>query len=85
MIKLAMAVEAHAGLPMAQFWGEGLTASNKGLSPESLDRRIPDRETMVSEVAAWQEHRNASAKPVNWRFRIEDARIKLRSLYPSIQ
>ena len=55
------------------------------LSLQCLDRRIPDRETMVSGVAAWQEHRNASAKPVNWRFRTEDARIKLKSLYPSIQ
>ena len=40
---------------------------------------------MISEVAARQDHRNASAKPVNWRFRTEDARIKLKSLYPSIQ
>ncbi len=55
------------------------------LSRQCLDRRIPDRETMISEVAAWQEYRNASAKPVNWRFRTEDARIKLKSLYPSIQ
>ena len=55
------------------------------LSRQCLDRRIPDRETLVGEVAAWQERRNASAKPVNWRFRTEDARIKLKSLYPSIQ
>ena len=40
---------------------------------------------MTREVAAWQEHRNASAKPVDWRFRTENARIKLKSLYPSIQ
>lgn len=55
------------------------------LSRQCLGRRIPDRETMASEVAAWQERRNAAAKPVNWRFRTEDARIKLKSLYPSIQ
>ena len=55
------------------------------LSRQCLNRRLPDRETMVHEVAAWQEHRNGSAKPVNWRFRTEDARIKLKSLYPSIQ
>ena len=55
------------------------------LSRQCLDRRIPDRQTMINEVAAWQEHRNASAKPVNWRFRTGDARIKLKSLYPSIQ
>ena len=55
------------------------------LSRQCLDRRIPDREAMTREVAAWQEHRNASAKPVDWRFRAENARIKLKSLYPSIQ
>ncbi|MDE0520644.1 MAG: IS630 family transposase [Boseongicola sp.] len=55
------------------------------LSRQCLDRRIPDRETLVGEVAAWQGRRNASAKPVNWRFRTEAARIKLKSLYPSIQ
>ena len=55
------------------------------LSRQCLDRRIPDRGTLVGEVAAWQERRYASAKPVNWRFRTEDARIKLKSLYPSIQ
>ena len=55
------------------------------LSLQCLDRRIPDRDTMTSEVAAWEDHRNASAKPVNWRFRAEDARVKLKSLYPSIQ
>ena len=52
------------------------------LSRQCLDRRIPDRETLVGEVAAWQERRNASAKPVNRRFRTEAARIKLKSLYP---
>jgi len=52
---------------------------------QCLDRRIPDRETMVREVAAWQRHRNASAKPVDWRFRTGDARIRLKSLYPSVQ
>ncbi len=55
------------------------------LSRQCLDRRIPDRETMTREVGAWQKHRNASARPVNWRFRAEDSRIKLKSLYPSIQ
>ena len=55
------------------------------LSSQCLSRRIPDRDTMVRQVGARQRHRNASAKPVDWRFRTEDARIKLKSLYPSIQ
>ncbi len=52
---------------------------------QCLARRIPDRETMVREVAAWQTRRNADKRPVNWRFTTDDARIKLKSLYPSIQ
>ncbi len=55
------------------------------LSRQCLDRRIPDREAMVREVGAWQRHRNPSAKPVDWRFRTGDARVKLKSLYPSQQ
>ena len=55
------------------------------LSRQCPDRRIPGRETMIEEAAAWQERRNASAKPVSWRFRAEDARIRLKPLYPSIQ
>ncbi len=55
------------------------------LSRQCLDRRIPDRETMRSEVAAWGERRNETSAPVNWRFRTADARVTLKSLYPSIQ
>ena len=54
------------------------------LSRQRLDRRIPDRETMCRETAARERHRNASAKPAGWRFRTGDARLKLKSLYPSI-
>jgi hypothetical protein len=52
------------------------------LSRQCLDRRIPDRESLEQEVAAWQ--RNHQSKPIAWRFTMNDARIKLRKLYPSI-
>lgn len=55
------------------------------LSRQCLDRRIPDLETLTREVAAWEQARNADPRPVNWRFTIPDARIKLKRLYPSIQ
>ena len=54
------------------------------LRSQCLERRNPDRETLCREVAAWQHDRNGSVKPVNWRFRTEDARINLKSLYPSV-
>ena len=54
------------------------------LSSQCLDRRIPDRETLNREVKAWEAQRNASPAPVKWRFTTEDARVKLKRLYPSI-
>jgi hypothetical protein len=55
------------------------------LSRQCLDRRVPDAATLEREVAAWQERRNAAATPVDWRFTTQDARIKLKRLYPSFQ
>lgn len=54
------------------------------LNRQCLDRRIPDQQTLQQEVAVWVEKRNHTAKPVDWRFTTEDARIKLKRLYPSI-
>ena len=55
------------------------------LSRQCLNRRIPDQETLRSEINAWQELRNKKAICVNWRFTTADARIKLKRLYPSTQ
>jgi DDE superfamily endonuclease len=53
------------------------------MSGQCLNRRIPDRETLARDVAAWETERNALGGPVNWRFTTEDARVKLRRLYPA--
>jgi DDE superfamily endonuclease len=55
------------------------------LSRQCLDRRIPDQETLKEEIAVWQEKRNAIARPMEWRFTNEDARVKLKKLYPTLQ
>jgi DDE superfamily endonuclease len=54
------------------------------LSRQCLDRRVPDVTTLQAEVAAWENRRNQAAIPVDWRFTTEDARIKLKRLYPSV-
>ena len=54
------------------------------LSRQCLNRRIRVRGTMVSQVSAWQSCRNSTVKSVNWPFRTEDARVRLKALYPSI-
>ena len=54
------------------------------LSYQCLNRRIPDKQILVEEVAAWEQDRNANHATANWRFTTPDARIKLKHLYPSI-
>jgi hypothetical protein len=55
------------------------------LSRQCLNRRVPDFETLQAEVSAWQERRDAAGIKIEWRFRTEDARIKLKRLYPSLK
>jgi hypothetical protein len=52
------------------------------LSRQCLDQRISDQATLTTEVAAWVADRNDDGSAVEWRFTTEDARIKLKHLYP---
>ena len=54
------------------------------LSSQCLDRRIPDKQTLSDEIAAWQQDRNVNHTKANWHFTTPNARIKLKHLYPSI-
>lgn len=54
------------------------------LSRQCTNRRIPDPETLANAVAAWEQERNDRPARVDWRFTTEDARIKLKHLYPTI-
>jgi DDE superfamily endonuclease len=55
------------------------------LAGHPLKPRIGDQTTLQREVKAWQETRNAQEVKVDWRFTTEDARIKLKRLYPSLE
>ena len=54
------------------------------LSRQCLDRRIPDRKTLVREISVWQQQRNKEACVVDWRFTTAEARIRLKRLYPTL-
>jgi hypothetical protein len=54
------------------------------LSRQCLDRRIGDEASLVQEINSWVNNRNHSQATVNWQFTTDDARIKLKKLYPSI-
>ena len=54
------------------------------LRRQCLDRRIGERDVLVSEIEAWQRQRNASGARINWRFTTEKARTKLARAYPDV-
>ena len=54
------------------------------LSSQCLDRRIPAKDTLISEVAAWEALRNKHHAKADWQFTTADARVKLKRLYPSL-
>lgn len=49
---------------------------------QCLDRRIPDKKTLVSEIAAWQRRRNAEGDRIRWMFTVDRAREKMGRVYP---
>ena len=55
------------------------------LASQCLDRRIPSQDVLKQEIGSWQGQRNRDAVQAQWRFTTQEARIKLKSLYPSIQ
>jgi uncharacterized small protein (DUF1192 family) len=52
------------------------------LSSQCLDRRIPDRQSLIEEIAAWNADRNKHHAIADWQFSSSDARVKLKQLYP---
>jgi len=48
------------------------------------DRRFATIDLLRSETTAWHTHNNAKQRAVDWQFKVGDARIKLKSVYPKI-
>lgn len=54
------------------------------LTRQALDRRIAAQAEVAAEADAWRDRRNAKQVGIEWRFTTEDARIRLKRLYPKI-
>ena len=52
------------------------------LTRQCLHRRIPDKQMLQQQAQAWYQKRNVKQKSVDWQFTCEDARVKLKRLYP---
>lgn len=55
------------------------------LVKQCLDRRIDNHDEMRAEVAAWEKKRNNANSRIDWQFTCENARIKLKRLYPTLK
>jgi hypothetical protein len=52
---------------------------------QCLDRRIDTLEEMRSETLAWGQRRDTAKSRIDWQFTNDDARIKLKRLYPTLE
>jgi hypothetical protein len=55
------------------------------LGRQRLSRRIDNADDLRRETAAWEATRDGATAKINWQFKTEDARTKLKKLYPSLQ
>ena len=80
---LVKRVEIHH-TPTHGSWLNIAEIALSALTSQCLDRRMPDIETLHNETRAWEQRRNARHKGVDWQFTTQNARIKLKRLYPQI-
>ena len=81
--RLADKLEIHY-TPKHASWLNMAETELSVLSRQCLDRRIPDRELLVTQTTAWMHERNVDQTTIDWRFTTDDARIKLKRLYPAV-
>jgi hypothetical protein len=81
--RLADKLEIHS-TPKHASWLNMAETELSVLSRQCLDRRIPDRDLLVSETTAWMHARNVAQTTIDWRFTTADARNKLKRLYPAV-
>jgi DDE superfamily endonuclease len=79
--RLAARFEWHY-TPKHASWLDMAESELSVLSSQCLSRRIPDMQTLVNEAAAWEADRNKHHAKADWQFTSEDARVKLKQLYP---
>ena len=83
-LRLAKRLEIHY-TPNHGSWLNIAECELSALAAQCLgDRRIPTIEKLNNELAAWNVRRNQAQKGVDWQFTTEDARVKLKRLYPII-
>ena len=81
--RLARRLDIHY-TPRNGSWLNVAEIELSALARQCLDRRIGSPAELAAELAAWERDRNADGSRVVWRFTTDDARTKLRHLYPQV-
>lgn len=82
--RLAKRLQIHH-TPVHGSWLNIAEIELSALTRQALEHRIPDMATLKTQTSAWQRERNRKQKAVDWQFTTDDARIKLKRLYPQFQ
>ena len=82
--RLARRLEIHP-TPVHGSWLNMAETELSILERQCLDRRLEAAAVVRAEVGAWEAPRNRARVTINWRFTVADARVKLKSVYPSIK
>jgi hypothetical protein len=82
-LSLAKRLEIHY-TPKHGSWLNIAEIELSAMTLQCLDRRISSKERLQSEVSAWETDRNSATKNVQWHFTTDNARGKLKWLYPNI-
>jgi len=82
--RIAQRLEIHY-TPKHGSWLNMAEIELSALGRQCLNRRLGTFEQLSAQATAWAAERNQRSKTVDWRFTTDDARIKLKQLYPSIQ
>jgi hypothetical protein len=82
--RLAQRLEIHY-TPKHGSWLNIAEIELSVLTKQCLARRIAAIDTLRQETKAWEHERNAKQTGVDWQFTTEEARIRLKRLYPQYQ
>ena len=82
-LQLAKRLEIHF-TPKHGSWLNIAEIELSAMTMQCLQRRLASIEILQTQISAWETERNSKEKTVDWQFTTENARIKLKSLYPNI-
>lgn len=82
-MRLAKRLEIHY-TPKHGSWLNIAEIELNAMTKQCLGRRLPDLDTLQTQLSAWEKARNISQKAVEWHFTTHNTRDKLKWLYPKL-